>query len=162
MPVVVGLARRFPVLIIIGVVAVGGIIFREHLSGAAADLRVGDCIELPSGSGEVSDVQHRPCSEAHDAEVFHVFDIASIAAGGPRAYPSDDQFTDILNPECTPAFDSYTGLSFDTALDFDWGVFTPGVAGWNDGDREVTCYIVRVDGAKLSGSMRAAFAPARN
>ena len=162
MDVIFGLARRFPFLIVIGVVAVGGILFREHLSGAAADLRVGDCIELPTHAGEVSEVQHRPCTDPHDAEIFHVFDIASIAAGGPRAFPSDDQFTDILTPQCTPAFDRYTGLDFDTALDFDWGAFTPGVAGWNDGDREVTCYILRVDGAKLSASMRSAAAQVRN
>ena len=154
MDLVVGLGRRFPFLIIIGIVTVGGFLFREHLSGAAADLRVGDCIELPTHPGEVSEVQHRPCSDPHDAEVFHVFDIASIAAGGPRSFPSDDAFTSLLNPRCTPAFDLYTGLDFDTALDFDWGAFTPGEAGWTDGDREVTCYIVRVDGAKISGSMR--------
>ena len=159
MAAIVGLARRFPFLIVIGIVAAGGIFFREHLSGAAADLRVGDCIELPTHSGEISEVQHRPCSDPHDAEIFYVFDIASVAAGGPRAFPTDSQLDDIVTRRCTPAFDSYTGLDFDTALDFDWGTFVPGVAGWSDGDREVTCYILRVDGSKLSGSMRAAFAP---
>ena len=162
MPVVFALARRYPFLILIGIVTVGGFIFREHLSGAAADLRVGDCIELPSHAGEVSEVQHRPCSDPHDAEIFYLFDIPSVAAGGPRAYPTDDQFDGILMRQCTPAFDAYTGLEFDTALDFDWGAFTPGSAGWNDGDREVTCYITRVDGAKISGSMRAASAASRN
>ena len=162
MQVIVGLARRFPFLIVIGIVAVGGILFREHFSGAAADLRVGDCIELPAQAGEVSEVQHRPCPDQHDAEIYHVFDIPAIAAGGPRVYPTDDQFTEILTARCEPAFDSYTGLNFDTALDFDWGAFTPGVAGWDDGDREVTCYIVRVDGAKISGSMRAGAAQVGN
>lgn len=156
MDVIVGLVRRFPFVIVVGIVAVGGIVFREHLSGAAADLRVGDCIELPAGTGEVSEVQHRPCTDPHDAEVYHVFDIESAAMGGPRSFPSDDEFDAIMDPQCTPAFDRYTGLEFDTAVDFNWGAFTPGVAGWNDGDREVTCYIVRVDGSEISGSMRAA------
>lgn len=158
MDVMVGLVRRFPFVIVIGIAAVGGIIFREHVAGAAADLRVGDCIELPTHAGEVSEVQHRPCSDPHDAEVFHVFDIVAAAAGEPRAFPTDDQLNDIMAPQCTPAFNRYTGLDYDAALDFDWGAFTPGVAGWNDGDREVTCYILRVDGAKISGSMRAAAA----
>ena len=156
MDVIVGLVRRFPFIIFIGVIAVAGIVFREHLSGAAADLRIGDCIELPAHEGEVSEVQHRPCSEPHDAEIYHVFDIESAAAGGPRSFPSDNEFSDLLTQRCTPEFDRYTGLDFDTALDFDWGAFTPGVAGWNDGDREVTCYLVRVDGVKISGSMRTA------
>jgi hypothetical protein len=162
MPVAVGLVRRFPFIIFIAVMGVAGFVFREHLSGAAADLRTGDCIELPAGSAEVSDVQHRPCTEPHDAEIFHVFDIASIAAGGPRSFPSDDQLSTIVNPVCTPAFDRYTGLEFDTALDYDWGAFTPGDDGWKDGDREVACYILRVDRSKISGSMRVASAPAKN
>jgi hypothetical protein len=158
MPVFFGLARRFPFLIIIGVATIGGFIFREHLSGAAADLREGDCIEVPATSGEVSDVQHRPCSDAHDAEIYYVFDIPSIAAGGPRAFPTDDQLSDIISPRCASAFDAYTGLDYDAAVEFDWGAFTPSSSSWSDGDREIACYVERVDGRKITGSMRAATA----
>jgi hypothetical protein len=151
-----GVIRRFPILIIIAVIAVGGIVFREHLAGAAAELRVGDCINLPAQLGDVSDVQHRPCGEAHDGEVFHLFKIPSADVGGPRSLPTEAELDAILASECLPAFDRYTGLQHATAYEFGFGSFSPTRQGWDSGDREVSCYLGRVDGAPLTISMRAA------
>ena len=55
---------------IIGVIALGGLIFRERLSGSAGDLAVGECFDVPAGDTNIGDVQHHPCSEAHTGEVF--------------------------------------------------------------------------------------------
>lgn len=152
MNVLTGLARRFPVLVVVGVVGVGGFLFREHLSGAAADLRVGDCFDLPAQMEVVDDVQHRPCGDPHHAEVFFVGDYR----GGGATYPADEALDRFIEAECLPAFESYTGRDFDTARDLDYGAFVPIAEGWREGDREVTCYLVRVDGGKTSGSLRTA------
>jgi phosphoribosylaminoimidazole (AIR) synthetase len=58
--------------------------------------------------------------------------------------------------QCTPGFETYTGLDYLAAEHLDYGAFVPVAAGWAEGDREVACYLVRVDGAKLTGSLRGA------
>jgi hypothetical protein len=150
--VLFGLVRRFPVIVVIGVVAIGGIVFREHLSGAAADLRVGDCFDVPAEIDVVTDVQHRPCGDAHDAEVFFVADYSTAS---DAAFPTDAAFDRNITDECLPAFEAYTGRDWDASTDLDYFAFIPLEEGWRDGDREVLCYLARVDGAKVTGSLRA-------
>jgi hypothetical protein len=151
MDFVVGIARRFPILILIAVIGVGGVIFREHLTGAAADLRVGDCFTEPAELVDIKDVQHRPCSEPHDAEVFALFK-HSAAANSP--YPSDESFVEYLIDKCVPEFNSYTGRDLRNENDLDFSAFYPTQAGWQDGDRELTCYLIGLNGP-LTSSQRA-------
>ena len=35
------------------------------------------------------------------------------------------------------------------------GWFYPTTEGWNDGDREITCYAIRIDGATTTQSIKA-------
>ncbi len=149
----VELFRRFPIIFIVGIFIVGGILLRAYLPGAAADLRVGDCFDEPADMNDVRDVQHRPCTDAHDAEVFAV--LTHPAASG-AAYPTEDGFIDFILDECVPAFDSYTGTAFDTHLELDIGYFIPVADGWRGGDRGVVCYAYPVSGQKLTASVRAA------
>ena len=151
MQVLLALIGRFWWILLIAAIAIGGLIFREYLSGAAADLRVGDCLDLPAETTEVKDVQHRPCAEAHDAEVFMVVE---HGADRQAAYPTEDERLDLVSQRCVPAFATYTGRDYqtDTLLDIGW--FFPTSTGWSDGDREFTCYVVDLNGAKLTGSQR--------
>ncbi len=57
-------------VVIVAVIAGAYFLFRDQLSGDVFQLRVGDCIDLPTTDEAVSQVQHQPCTTAHDAEVF--------------------------------------------------------------------------------------------
>ena len=154
------LVRRFPVIVLMVAVGVGGYVFRDHLTGYVGDLRVSDCFDEPEAfaagtTDEVEDVQHRPCSDPHDGEVFAV---VNHHAGSSSAYPTEDAFGDFVGNNCVPAFEAYTGRLYREATEFDIGWFYPGPEGWDDGDRVVTCYVYRVDGSPLQGSVKAATA----
>jgi hypothetical protein len=134
---------------IIGVIAVGALIFRDRLSGNAGELKVGDCFDDPSGD-VVTDVQHHPCTEAHTAEVIFVGDVA----GDQATYPADAVVDDFVEARCLPAWTSYTGKDLLTETVLRLGYYVPSPEGWSDGDREVLCYAAREDGAAMSVSVK--------
>ncbi len=138
---------------IIGAIAGGAWIFRDYISGNAADLTVGDCFDAPSATSEtVEDVPHHPCTDAHTAEVFYVADYTASTT-----YPDVAGFDAFTAANCPPAFQAYTGMDFygtGEAEEYDIGLFYPLEEGWDGGDKEVTCYIVRVDGAPMTASMK--------
>ena len=137
---------------IIGAIAGGAFIFRDFLPGNATDLEVGDCFDAPTTVDEtVEDVSHHPCTDAHTAEVFFVADYP-----GADAYPGVEAFDAFTEANCPPAFQEYTGLDFygTEAEDLDIGLFYPLEEGWNQGDKEITCYIVRVDGGPMNQSVK--------
>lgn len=138
---------------IIGAVAAGAFVLRPYLTGNAGSLAVGDCFDEPSTAAEtVEDVQHRPCTDLHDGEVFYVGSYEPSTG----AYPSDSDFFDFIGERCTGAFNTYTGLDIGTTQEFDYSAFTPTSEGWGKGVRKVTCYAVRLDGTKLNASIRRA------
>jgi Septum formation len=138
---------------IIGVIivaAIGAFVFRDQLSGSASDLKVGDCFEVPAGD-VITDVQHRPCTDPHDGEVFVVADYT-----GPDAtYPTQDSFDAWAATACIDnAFAAYVGDSFDARQDIDIGYFFPQEDGWNSGDRGMICYLTPISGGTVSVSYR--------
>ena len=134
---------------IIGAIVVGGLIFRDRLSGAATDLRVGDCFDEPVSMTEVTDVQHQPCTEPHDGEIMFVGDYPDQAD-----YPGNDAFDAYAEANCIPAFESYIGRDYETDTEFNIGTFYPISEGWSSGDHEITCYVFRIDEAKMNASVK--------
>ena len=135
---------------LIGAVLFGGWLFRDYITGAAIDLQVGDCFDAPTYVGEVEEVPHHPCNEEHDAEVFYVADYPD-----QPTFPGEEAFDLYSESNCVPAFNSYTGLEFYSS-EYDMGVLYPIEEGWNAGDHEITCYLVRVDGARMTLAVKAA------
>jgi hypothetical protein len=136
---------------IIGAIGVGAFVLRPFLMGDAGSLAVGDCFDPPAGGPqEVEQVQHHPCTDAHLAEVIYVADYAAADA----TYPSEDSFRAFVLDRCIPAFNSYTGLDYNAATDLDVGPMWPTAEGWGDGDREVTCFALKVDGSTVTGSIK--------
>lgn len=141
------------VLLGIVVVAAGGYyLFRDRLAGSAAELAVGDCIDEPAGTTDIKEVQHQPCSDPHDGEVFAI--VMHTAAPG-AAYPDQSEFRDLAGDECVPLLSAYTGMDLVTfvAAGLDFSAFYPTSEAWNNGDRSVTCYVVKADSSKLTGSV---------
>jgi hypothetical protein len=142
--------RRFGFLIILVVIGIGAFIFRDRLSGNAADLRVGDCFNVPAVETEVKDVQHQPCNETHTAEVFFVVD---NPAGASDPYPTSDARQEYVKSVCVQPFIDYVGTSYENSkLEINW--FSPTQDGWSKGDRTYTCFVVQSDSAPLTGSVK--------
>ena len=141
-------------LILLVVAIVGGLaVFRDRVTGDVTGLQVGDCIDEPSQTPSVSDVQHQPCNEPHDGEVF-----ANVihSAAADATYPPGSDFDDLVDRECVPALEAYTARSVEEvfAAGYSYGWFYPLPTGWESGDRGVTCYVVKDDGTKMVGSIR--------
>jgi hypothetical protein len=135
---------------IIAAIVVAGLVFRDRLSGDVTDLKVGDCFDAAGLDVEVSDVPHQPCTDPHDAEVFFVGVYPS-----QDTYPTDEDFDAFVVQQCFPAFQAYVGRSFEEQVELDIGWFYPVPSGWSSGDRGITCHLTRLDGAKITGSVKA-------
>lgn len=136
-----------------GVIAVivAVLVFFISQNQSAGDLAVGQCFDEPGRDTGITTVVKHECTEAHDAEVFHVVEYT-----GGDAYPISLSIDSFIDDTCVPVFATYLGQPFETATDFDLGYFYPDRDAWEDGDRTFTCYISRVDGAKLTESVRSA------
>jgi hypothetical protein len=150
---------RIAILVAIVALIGGGLyVFRDRLSTGVADLGVGDCIDEPSTTDAISDVQRQPCNEPHDGEIFATVQHDG-ASGDP--YPPSTEFDDLVSDECVPQLQAYTGRSVNevVASGLDFSYLYPTSTSWSNGDRGVTCYITKADNSKLIGSIRTSGAP---
>ena len=128
----------------------------DRISQSALDLVVGDCFVEPAAEDEVQDVQRAPCNEPHSGEVMLVADYPA-----QDAYPGDEAFQAWVETNCLgEAFSTYTGKSYEEALDISVSYLYPTADGWGQGDKEMTCYLVPVDGTPVSFSYRVGASPA--
>lgn len=142
---------------LIVIVGIGALVFREFLPSNVAELKVGDCFDVPGDDvgGDVGDVQHHPCTDPHDGEVIFVGDFT-----GSDTYPSEGAFDAFVGAECVDkAFPSYVGAPFEARADLDLGYFYPKSENWNE-DKEISCYITPIAGGKVSVSYANSAAPA--
>jgi hypothetical protein len=110
-------------------------------------IRNGDCINLPCES-TVQSVEGVPCSQAHDAEAYYLFDLPETS------YPGADEVSEAGVNGCLGAFHAFVGVAYERSeLDIFW--LEPTEDSWTDiDDREIARMIVALDGSQLTGSMR--------
>lgn len=109
-------------------------------------LRVGDCFDDDSMTGEISDVPVVPCGESHDNEVYYAFE---MPAGD---WPGDTAIDEAALEQCDPQFATFVGLSYAEST-LDWFPITPTQDGWESiGDHEILCAIWDPAGP-VSGSL---------
>lgn len=137
-------------LVVVVAIVIGGFILRDRLSGSPADLAVGDCFDVPALDTDISDVQHHPCTEAHTGEIFFVGD--HPAAKGTTF--TDDLLIEFAGTTCLPAATAYMGTT--PPSDYEVGAFYPTDEDWANGDREISCYLYRVDEGPMTESLKAA------
>ena len=146
-----------PILItavVVGLIAGAYFLFRDRVSESAGDLRVGDCFEVPSET-TVSTVQHRPCTEPHDGEAFVVANIEN------DSYPISLTMERWVTDHCLGSvFESYVGTTYDEQSDIEVQWFSPTFDGWQNGDREVKCFLTPAAGGTVTSSYKAGGAPA--
>lgn len=136
-------------VLLIGAVLLGGFLLRDRISGNAGDLQVGDCFDVPKADTDISDVQHHPCTDAHTGEVVFIGNHPA-AKGTPFA---ETLLVEFAGSSCLPAFDAYVSSNSSDGIDI--GAFYPVQKDWDTGDREITCYLYKVDGTSMSTSLKA-------
>ena len=122
----------------------------------AFDLQIGYCFNGPDADGqaqatagsEVERVTVVSCSDAHDFEIFHTFELDD----GP--YPGGDELENLWIQGCLERFDDFVDSGFDESM-LDISAIFPTERSWNElGDREVLCSVTAVDGEPRSRSAR--------
>lgn len=126
----------------------------ESITGTSVfNLEAGDCFLWPSdeaSTGEavqVGSVTTVDCAEAHDAEIFHVFDVTD----GP--WDEEAILTEGFEV-CSAEFENYIGARYETSEPYLDGL-TPTENGWENGDHEIACYVYEPD-VQQTGSLQGA------
>lgn len=142
---------RLGLIVVVAVIAIGGLIFRDRLASDAGGLKVGECFDDPAGATRITDVQHHPCTESHNAEVVYLGNLPD----GDSNFPTDATVQDWVRSNCVPAWSSYTGKVFDTEPILSLGFYQPSPESWGHGDRKMVCYVIREDAAPMTTSVKA-------
>ena len=114
----------------------------EQLFDIERVTEIGTCIyQTPPLVGQ-ADAERRvyrvDCSIPHQWELYHVFDLTGDMHGN---YPGEDAVLAEAETECTTAFSSYVGTSYESSrLDFAYD--HPDESSWDFGDRSVHCILV--------------------
>jgi hypothetical protein len=111
------------------------------------ELGVGDCFDdEESLSDGVSEGPIVNCSEPHDNEVYAVHEMSDTT------YPGFDTTGERADDLCIDDFEPFVGTPYETSeLDIGWLV--PTDTSWANGDREIICFVYRVDLDKMTGTM---------
>lgn len=112
-------------------------------------IAVGDCLDDQSGD-VVQEVPTVPCSEPHAYEVY-----AEIVVTDADEYPGTEAIETEADAGCYDAFGPFVGFAYeDSELDFNY--YYPTAESWAEGDRIVSCLILEVSGADVTGSLAGA------
>ena len=125
------------------------VVFTVKDNGAANDLKIGDCFDIPSAT-TVKTVTHHPCTEPHTAEVFHVAEYSGRDMNTPISLVLDE----FVGTTCDPVFATYVGKALADVPDLSVGYFYPTLDGWQGGDRTITCYVAKTDQSPVSTSLK--------
>jgi len=123
----------------------------------AFDIEAGDCIVYPEEtdaeqSTETTDapseIETVSCDQAHDSEVYTVFDLPD------GDVPGDDEVVAAADERCGADFEAFVGNSYENSV-LDIEYFFPSEESWSfDNDREVACMVYHVEGEQLTGSAK--------
>jgi hypothetical protein len=115
-------------------------------------IQLGDCTnEDASQTGEVTSVRDVPCDQAHDNEVYLVWELDGDEFPADIAFPGDDAIFAAADSGCGPYFETWIGAPFaETSLNY--FPYVPGEESWGQGDREVVCLAFDENG-QATGSL---------
>ncbi len=109
-------------------------------------IKVGDCLNDSSSTGEVSAVPITPCGDAHDSEAFHAFDLTGDTYPGDEAIQTEAA-------KCQDEFAAYVGKAYEEST-LEINYYSPTEQSWKDlDDREILCLVYDPAG-KTTGSLK--------
>jgi hypothetical protein len=120
------------------------------------ELRTGDCFnggqrvaEAVGRERTVKQVTAVPCDQAHENEVFAVFD---HPASADAAFPGEEAVNKVAQDGCLERFPGYVGRPYDGS-DLEVAVIAPGEKSWKEEhDRVIACIVYAEK--SLTGSRR--------
>jgi len=121
----------------------GKVIHKGNL--AVTQLRTGDCLEKWTPTTEVGKVTVVPCTAAHNAEVFHTFDVTG------KEFPGDGPIRDESSTQCLDKLK--TTIKETDRKSIQVAVFKPIATSWKRGEHAVACVAVQSTGT-LTRSIR--------
>jgi len=112
-------------------------------------IEVGDCLNLPSedfeDAGElfeVTSVEGIPCSQAHSAQAYALFDLTGFS----DAFPGAAAFAEQSGTGCLDKFESFVGVPYDQSELYFMTLHPTGESWVQMDDREITCLVVPESG----------------
>jgi hypothetical protein len=112
---------------------------------AVTQLQVGDCIEKWAATTEVGKVTVVPCATAHNAEVFHTFEVTG------NEFPGDGPIRDQSSTQCLDKLKTPVAEADRKKIKI--AVFKPIATSWKRGEHAVACVAVQSEGT-LTRSIR--------
>lgn len=118
-------------------------------AGNVFSLEVGQCFNDPDEFDEVSSVETVDCSESHDNEVYHLFDLPD------GDYPGRLTAQDLADTGCEAAFESYVNRDYPSSA-YVISTLVPSSDSWESSakDREVVCFLFDLTLEPTTGSAR--------
>jgi len=116
------------------VAALAAVSLSACLGSPAPTAEAGDCLNVSEFGAEVTELPTVPCDQAHEAEVFDVFEVT---------YEGDYDETAVLEEveqTCVGGFESFVGIEWE-ASELDVYYLYPQSEGWSSGDREAICMV---------------------
>lgn len=128
----------------------------ESGQAVVTDIQVGDCFNAVGAvdeyGGEIETVPMVPCSEAHDFEAYHEFQLED----GNGFYPGDSEVATAADQGCYDGYEAFVGVPLEKS-ELGFSSMSPTAGSWVDfEDRRVLCIVSgdeRVTGS-LEGSAR--------
>lgn len=105
-------------------------------------IEVGDCLNLPSDLNEVQSVEGVPCSQAHSAQAYALFDLVGFG----EAFPGSEAFDEQAAQGCYERFKSFVGVPYEES-ELYFTTFEPTEESWRQlDDREIVCLLIPESG----------------
>jgi hypothetical protein len=100
-------------------------------------VEVGDCLNLPSELDVVQSVEGVPCTQAHNAQAYAIFDLTGFG----DAFPGRAAFEEQAAKGCYERFQSFVGISFEQS-ELYFTTLEPTEDSWVElDDREIVCLL---------------------
>lgn len=109
-------------------------------------IKVGDCLNLPSEFNEVQSVEGVPCSQAHHAQAFALFDLTGFG----DEFPGSEAFDEQASQGCYDRFASFVGVPYEES-ELYYMSLEPTAESWAQlDDREIVCLLVLPENGTFS------------
>ncbi|MCP2327798.1 hypothetical protein HDA40_006305 [Hamadaea flava] len=119
----------------------------EEGTVSSVELKLGDCLKKLPAEGVVKAVDVVPCSQAHGAEVYAVFNLSG------STYPGSDTVIKQSEDGCTERVDALSAeAQKDDTLEV-YYLYPHTSLVWNSGDHSVSC-LVGSETKQYTGSLR--------